>query len=149
MRAHVDPGLRHRDHDIGLAEAERLEQHDARVGVRDHLAHQVLAGDAEMDRARRELRGDFGGRQIRDLDAVEAGDRAAIIARAARLDESSPARAKKRFGVLLQPALGRHREDEAARSCARLPRSASRSSQTAKPTAGIGAAAPSRVSSSS
>ena len=28
--AHVDPGLRHRDHDVGLAEAELVDQHDAR-----------------------------------------------------------------------------------------------------------------------
>ena len=28
-RAHVDPGLRHRDHDIRLAEAEPVDQHDA------------------------------------------------------------------------------------------------------------------------
>ena len=52
--AHVDPGLRHRHDDIGVAEAERLEQHDARVGVGDHLAHQVFAGDAEMHGALRQ-----------------------------------------------------------------------------------------------
>ena len=67
--AHVDPGLRHRDHDIGEAEAEPFDQHHAPVGIGDHLAHQVLAGDAEMHRALPELRRDFGGRKIGDLDA--------------------------------------------------------------------------------
>ena len=85
--AHVDPGLRHRHHHVGEAEAEPFDQHHFAVGVRDHLAHQVFAGDAEMHGAGRELRGDFGGRQIGDLDAVEPGDGAAIVARAARLDQ--------------------------------------------------------------
>ena len=42
-----------------------------------------------------ELRGDFGGGEIGDLDAVEAGDGAAIIARAARLDEFEPGAREK------------------------------------------------------
>ena len=110
--AHVDPGLRHRDHDIGEAEAEAFDQHHALVGVGDLLAHQVLAGDAEMHGAGRELRGDFGGRQIGDLDAVEAGDGAAIVARAARLDQIEPRAREEGFGVFLQPALGRHGEHQ-------------------------------------
>ena len=69
--ADIDPGLRHRDHDIGEAEAETVEQDHALVGPRDHLAHQILAGDAHVRRALRELRGDLGGRKIGDLDAVE------------------------------------------------------------------------------
>ena len=73
--AHVDPGLRHRDHDIGKAKAEALDQHHALVGVGDHLAHQILAGDAEMHGAGASCAGDLGGRQIGDLDAVETGDR--------------------------------------------------------------------------
>ena len=51
--AHVDPGLRHGDDDIGEAEAEPVDQHHLPVGIGDHLAHQVLAGDAEMHRALR------------------------------------------------------------------------------------------------
>ena len=31
----------------------RVDQHDPLVGIGDHLAHQVLAGDAEMHRALR------------------------------------------------------------------------------------------------
>ena len=54
--AHVDPGLRHRDHDIGEAEAEPLDHHHALLDVGDHLAQQILAGDAEMDGALRQLR---------------------------------------------------------------------------------------------
>ena len=45
--AHVDPGLRHGDHHIGKAEAELIDEHDLPIGVEDHLAHQVFAGDAE------------------------------------------------------------------------------------------------------
>ena len=47
------------------------QQLHALVGIRDHLADQVLAGDAEMGGALRELGGDLGGREIGDLDAVE------------------------------------------------------------------------------
>ena len=95
--AHVDPGLRHGDDDIGEAEAELIDEHDLPVGIEDHLAHQVLAGDAEMHGALAELRGDFRRREIGDLDAVEAGDGAAIVARAARLDEFEARSARKRL----------------------------------------------------
>ncbi len=110
--ANVDPGLRHRDHDIGETEAEPFDQHHAPVGVRDHLAHQILAGDAEMDGAGRELAGDFGGRQISDLDAVETGDGAAIVARAARLDQRKPRAREESFRIFLQAALGGNGEDQ-------------------------------------
>ncbi len=106
--AHVDPGLRHRHHDIGKAEAETFDQHHALVGIRDHFAHQILAGDAEMHGAGGELRRDFRRRQISDLDAVEAGDGAAIVARAARLDQRKPRAREEGFGVFLQPAFRRH-----------------------------------------
>ena len=109
---HVDPGLRHRHHHIGVAEAERVDEHDLAVGIRDHLAHQVLAGDAEMDGALRQKLRDLGGRDEGDLDAGQVGDGAAIVARAARLDEIEPGAREERLGVGLQPPLGRHRDDE-------------------------------------
>ena len=114
------------------------------VGVGDHLAHQILAGDAEMHRALRQQVGDLGGREVGDLDAGKVGDGAAIVARAARLDQLEPGAREEGFGVFLQPALGRHGDDERRRSCARSRNAASRSIQTAKPTAGIalGAAEP-------
>ena len=56
--------------------------------------------------------GDFGGREIRDLDAGQAGDRAAIVAGAARLDQLQAGAREERLGVLLQPALGGHGEDQ-------------------------------------
>ena len=65
-----------------------------------------------MHGALRELRGDFGGREIGDLDAVEPGDGAAIVARAARLDQREAGAGEEGLGVLLQPALGRHGEDQ-------------------------------------
>ena len=117
--AHVDPGLRHRDHDIGEAEAQPLDHHHALVHVGDHLAQQILAGDAEMDRALRQRAGDLAGREIGDLDAGQSGDRAAIVARAARLDQRQAGAGEERLGVLLQPALGRHGDDERrAHGCA-------------------------------
>ena len=61
-----------------------IKQH-ALVGIGNAFTQQILAGDAEMHHAARQLRGDFARREIGDLDIVEAGDGAAIVARAARL----------------------------------------------------------------
>jgi hypothetical protein len=146
--AHVDPGLRHRDHHIGVAEAELVEQHHARIDVRNGLADLVLAGDAEMHAALRQLRGDVGGREVGDLDAGHAGDRAAIFARAARLHQLEAGAREELLGIFLQPPLGRHREHE-RRAHDTLPIWVRRSIHTANPTAGIGSLAPSRVSSPS
>ena len=71
--AHVDPGLRHGDDDIGVAKAERRQQLDCAVGVGEGLAHEIFAGDAEMHVAGGELRDDFGSREEGDLDTVDAG----------------------------------------------------------------------------
>ena len=146
--AHVDPGLRHRHHHIGEAEADAVQQHHALLRVGDHLAHQIFAGDAEMRRALCELRGDIRRGKIGDFHIVEAGDAAAVFPRAARLDEAETGAREKGFGVFLQAAFRRHRKDKRTAHAA-LPLPASRSIQTAKPTAGIGTGAPSRVSSPS
>ena len=69
------------------------------------LAHEILAGDAEMGAAGGELRDDLGGRQEQHLDVGHAGERAAIVARAARLREDEPGAGEEGGGVLLQPAL--------------------------------------------
>ena len=114
--ADVDPGLRHGDDHIGAAKTERLDQQHAPVGIRNAFAHQVFAGDAEMHRAARQLRGDFAGRQIGDLDIVEAGDGAAIIARAARLCQRQAGAREKRLGVFLQASLSTGRRERTARS---------------------------------
>ena len=89
------------------------------VVLRDLFAHQVLAGDAEMHRPLRQLRGDLGGRQVGDLDVVEARDRAAIVARAARLHRARGRRARRTLAPA--PAAGPWREPRgsAARSCGR------------------------------
>ena len=109
-----------------------------------------------MHGAGRELLGDLGGRQERDLDAVEPRDGAAIVAHAARLDQFEPGAGEEALGVFLQPALGGHRENERrswaphdALPRAPAPSAASRSIHTARPTAGTGRALPSRVSSAS
>ena len=141
--AHVDPRLRHRDRDVSLAEAELRQQHDARFGVRDHLAHEVFAGDAEMRGALGELHRDLRSGQIGDFHAGDLAERAAILAPAARLDELEAGAAKERPRVLLQPPLGRNREHEGA-AHALAPIACSRPIHTAKPTAGIAFSAPSR-----
>ena len=82
------------------------------VHIRDLLAHEVLAGHTEMHRALRQQVDDLGGREICHLDIGKIGDRAAIVAHSARLDELEPSAREEGLGVLLQPALGRHRDDE-------------------------------------
>ena len=87
-----------------MTKAEPGHHDDAPIRLRDHLAHQIFAGDAEMGGALAELLGDLGGGQISHFDAVEACDGAAIVAGAARLDEIEAGAGEKAFGVLLQPA---------------------------------------------
>ncbi|OIQ67393.1 hypothetical protein GALL_510290 [mine drainage metagenome] len=101
----VDPGLRYRNHDIGAAKAETVDQEDALVGVGNAFAQQILAGDAEMDGAARELRGNLARGEIGDLDIIEPADGAAIVAGAARLCQRKPGAREERFGVFLQTAL--------------------------------------------
>ena len=67
-----------------------------------------------MHGALRQQLGDLRRREIGHLDARQIGDGAAIVARAARLDELEPGAREERFGVLLQAALGRHGDDEGA-----------------------------------
>ena len=99
--ADIDPRPRHRDHDIGVAEAERVDHEHALVGMDDALAHQVLAGDAEMHCAARKLRGDLARRQIGDLDMVVAHHGAAIFALPPRLGEREPGAGEEAFRVFL------------------------------------------------
>lgn len=147
--ADVDPGLRYRDHDIGAAEAQGVDQQNALVGIGDAFAHQILAGDAEMHHAARKLGSDLARREIGDLDMVEARDGAAIVARAARFCQRQPGVRKERLGVFLQAAFGGNREDKGrAHDCsprAGMPSCVKVSTQTENPTAGIGEAAPSWV----
>src|SRR5712691_1220533 len=101
-----------------------------------------------MYRALRQQLDDLGGREVGHLDAGKVGDGAAVVAGAARLDQLEPGACEEGFRVFLQPALGRHGDDE--RRAHDRPRSAaSRSIQTAKPTARLALALPSRVSSPS
>ena len=97
-----------------------------------------------MHRALRQQQRDLRSREIGDLDAGQALDRAAIVALAARLDQLEPGAREERVGVLLQAALGGHRDDEGAAHDG-LPQAMSRSIHTPSPTAGIGVALPSRL----
>ncbi len=95
------------------------------------------------------LGGDFARREIGDFHAVEAGNGAAIVAGAARLDQFQPGAREESLGVLLQASLRRHGKDErrAHAAAPALPAHAASSSiEAANPTAGIGAGAPSLVS---
>ena len=132
------------------------QQLEPRLGVGDLLAHQILAGDAEMRRAGGELADDLGRGDIGDLDARQAGDRAAIVARAAPLHELEPGAGEERRGAFLQPPLRGDGEDERAfgavpegRRHQRSPPFASRSSEIAAPTAGMSSVAPRRRASPS
>ena len=150
--AHVDPGLWYGNDDIGAAEPKTLDQLHALVGLRNAFAQQVFAGDAEMHRAARQLSGDVACRQIGDLDIVEACNGAAIIARATRLRQRETGAGEEGLGVFLQAALGRDGQNEWRGHDARSDVEvccASVSIQTEKPTAGMGSAAPSCVSSPS
>ncbi len=111
-RAYIDPGLRYCDNNIGEAKAEPLDKHDVPVGFRNHLANEVFAGDAKMNGSRRELACDFGCGQVSDLDIVEPGDRATVVARPPRLDQRQPRAHEERLRILLQAALGRNGEDK-------------------------------------
>jgi hypothetical protein len=142
---HVDPRLRHGHRHVGVAEAQRVDEDDAPIRVGYFFAHEVFAGDAEMHRALRQEIHHFGGRQIRHLHAGEVGDRAAVVAHAARLDQLESDARKERFHVRLQPAFRRHGDDE-CRAHDALRSAASRSIHTAKPTAAMALALPSRVS---
>src|SRR5262245_8318751 len=113
-RAHIDPGLRYSDNDVGKTEAESLDEHDALVCVWDHLTDEIFAGDPEMDSPRRELSGDFRSRQVGDLDIIESSDSAPIIARPTRLDERQSRPHKEGLGIFLQAALGRNCDDQRA-----------------------------------
>ena len=153
-RPHIDPGLRHRHHYIGAAKPEAVDQQYALVGIRNAFAHQVLAGDAEMDRPARQLRGDLACRQISDLDIIERADGAAIVPRATWLCQRKSGTREKGFRVFLQAAFGRNGEHEWRRHGAlrfKPPVAGSRlsllraSTQTENPTAGIGLGAPSWV----
>jgi hypothetical protein len=159
--AHVDPRRRNRDDDIGGAKTQRRQQFDAVRRIVNLLAHKILAGDAEMRLAARQPRGDFRRRQKRRLDMIEPGDGPAIIARAAPLLQLQPGPREKGEGVLLQPALGRHGDDQAVLQpvlalrpwrpqCLDIAHAASperRSIEMAAPTAGMSRAAPSVFSS--
>src|SRR5436190_23031578 len=101
-----------------------------------------------MNRTHTKLRDDIGGEQLVDLDARHAGNGAAIFASATRLHARKAGTREAAFRILLQTALRRHGENE-RRAHGSVPISFSRSIHTAKPTAGIGATAPRRESSSS
>ncbi len=139
-----------------MAEAERAQKLEPRLGVGDFLAHQILASDAEMRGSRGKLADDLGRRDIGDLDARQPGDGAAIVARAPPLHELEPGASEESVGCLLQSPLGGNGEDErslgAVAGMGAHQRSSpfvSRSRLIAAPTAGMSSFAPRRRASPS
>ena len=104
LAANTYPGLKEPVRTAGSA-ALLVTTTDAPDGEVERLADLIFAGDAEVHSALRELRRDVGGRQVRDLDAGQPSDGAAIFARAARLHELEAGARKERFGIFLQPPL--------------------------------------------
>ena len=153
-RTHVDPGAGHGHHHIGIAEPERCEKSQPALGVRDRLAYQILAGDAEMRASARELRRDLGGRKEKDFDIFDAFESASIIAQPPLPGEAQARPREESVRSLLQPALRGNGDDEpahcapAALGPATRPfaGSAMRSSQIEQPTAGTSRVAPRRPS---
>ena len=154
--AHVDPGFRRGDHDIGMAEPKRAQELEPGADVRDLLAQQILAGDAEMGCAGGELADDLGARDIGDLDSGKTAEGAAIVARAAPLDEFEAGAGEKGGRAFLQPALRGDRQNEGRLGGSlgverhqSLPPFGNRSIAMAAPTAGMSWAEPRRFASPS
>src|SRR5262249_57492683 len=91
---------------------------------------------------------DLGGGETGHLDAGQIGDGAAVIARPARLDELEPRAREEGFRIRLQAALRRHRDHE-WRAHGAPRNAASRSIQTANPTAEIARGLPTPLTNSS
>ena len=112
---HIDPGLRHGDDDIGLTEAERRQELELAIGIRNSLAHEIFARHAEMRRAGGEFGDDFRGGKESDLDALHRRDFAAIIARATPLHQNQTGPREEGRRVFLQSPFGGHCNDERCR----------------------------------
>ena len=135
--AHVDPGLRHADHDMGVAKAERGQHFQLGVGIANAFTHQILTGDAQMRGPGGQLRDDFGGRQKGDLNAGHLRQPAAIIARAPGLHHIQPGAGEKGIGIFLQAAFRGHAEHQRRGGTGHRQSSSRRSIQIAAPTAGM------------
>ena len=77
----VEPDVGNGHHHVGMAEAEPRHDLGAAFPVRQRLAHQVLAGDAEVHRAGADLARDLRGGQEDDLDVAPSVDPRMILAR--------------------------------------------------------------------
>ncbi len=139
--------VRHGDDDVGRAEAEAGLDGGLLLPVGDVLAQKILAGDAEVDAALADLAGDFGGGEEGDLDVGATLDAGAVFSVVAGQADGEPGPGERLERLVLEAAL---RGDGERDGHAAPPLSCSmRSSQTEKPTPGIGVLAPSRVSSRS
>src|SRR5436190_1774512 len=117
----------------------------AALRISDELAHEVDAGHPEMHGPLRESVHDLRGGEISNTDARNIRDAATIVAGSSRLDQIETGAREECLRILLQPPLGGDGNDELLGHATPRTR-ASRSTQTAKPTAGIARALPSRVS---
>ena len=107
------------------------------------FTHQILAGDAEIDRALADLASNLGSRQEHHFDIVQALDAGVVLALVAGQADGEPCLGQHVQRLFLEPAFRRNCQ----RDHGPVSRNASmRSSQTEKPTPGIGVFAPSKVS---
>ncbi len=141
--ADIDPAIGHGHHHIGAAEAERRQELDRALDIGQRLADQILAGHAELHAAGLELVHDLGRRGVDHLDAVEAGERAAIAPLVAGAAQCQAGALEQSGGLVLESALRGHGDGELG-GHHRSPRAAAsrRSVWMAEPMAGTSRGAP-------
>jgi hypothetical protein len=141
----IDPVTRDRDHHIGKAEAQSLDQVHAARQLGRFLAQQVFAGDAQMNIARQQGRGDLARRQQHHFDIRKAGEAGAIATRADRLFQHQAALGEPSIAIVLEAALGRNskRQHHAAPALSDFLAASTRSVRMAQPMALTGCLAPS------
>lgn len=140
----IEPHVRHRHNNIGVTEAKPRDDFGTAFPVGQVLAHQILAGDAEVDAAAADLARNLRGGHEHDLDIGAPADMGMVTAVVFRQADGKPGPRQYLQRLFLQPPLGgdgqRHAHARASLS------DSTRSSHTEKPTPGMGWFAPSSVS---
>ena len=108
----VDPGARHRHHDVREADAQRLQQRDFGIGVGNGFADEVLTRNSEMDFTGSQCGGDLGRRHQLHIDAGFARNGGAVIARAGHLLQHETRIAQILRHLFLETPLGGNCEDQ-------------------------------------
>ncbi len=131
---HINPALGRGHHQVGAAKAQGAQQHHPILHMLAPLTQQILAGDAQVDIARVQGRGDIGRRQQLDHGPRQAGDLGPIAALATIHLQAETGIGQPGFALLLQAALGRQAYDQGRLGHATAPVQA-RAGRTMQPTA--------------